>query len=167
MPGDGIKERRMRKGLCMILAAALLFGAALAETEAILPGGTYRMLVPDGMTYSAPETGAAEIHAWFSDELEINYTAYPRAVLFQTGEAQTLQTLAEKRIEAGENVEIRDVNGIPMLVYRLVDEADGAPGIGYLFEDGSRIIEILFWYATQAAADRTGDIIASVQRIQD
>ena len=52
-------------------------------------------------------------------------------------------------------------NGI--IPHRVTDETDGTPCIGYVFEDGDRIIEIFFWYATQEAADTTKTIMESIR----
>ena len=65
--------------------------------------------------------------------------------------------------EDGNEIEIRDVNGIEMVCFRVTDREDGAPCIGYVFEDGDWMIEIDFWYATQEAADRTTEIISSIR----
>lgn len=152
----------MKKLICLVLCALLFCGYALADTEVQLPGTCFMIPIPEGMEYSEPEEDGQEIYAWFSDSLEIDYTSYPKAMLFQQGEEQTLRRLAETRIAAGDTVEIRDVNGIEMLVFRMTDEADGTPGIGYLFENGEWMAEIDFWYATQEAADLTVKIISGI-----
>ena len=77
--------------------------------------------------------------------------------------SETLQETAESLVSSGEEAELREVNGVLMLIFRMTDEADGAPGIGYVFEDGDWIIEINFWYATQEAADETERIISSIK----
>ena len=75
----------------------------------------------------------------------------------------TLQQRAEAQAAKGSDVEMRTVNGIEMLVYRVTDEADGAPCIGYAFMDGTQTIEIFFWYATQEAADLTRRIMETIR----
>ena len=65
--------------------------------------------------------------------------------------------------EKGNEAEVRKVNGIKMVVFRMTDEADNAPGIGYIFEDGDLMIEVDFWYASQEAAELTEKIMASIR----
>ena len=55
------------------------------------------------------------------------------------------------------------MNGIKMVCVRMKDESDGAPGIGYIFEDGDLMIEIDFWYATQEAAEKTKLIMETIR----
>ena len=157
----------MKKAACLIFAFLLLFSCAEAGTETVLPGSRYTMIIPDGMEYSAPRDGEAEIHAWSSDTMEIDYFRYPKFSLFQPGEEQTLVKAAESRTDEGIETEIRNVSGIEMLVSRLTDETDGAPGIGYLFLDGNWVVEIFFWYATQEAADLTEQIILSIKGLPE
>ena len=59
-------------------------------------------------------------------------------------------------------MELRSVNGVEMLCFRILDESDKAPCIGYVFEDGDWMIEVDFWYATEEAARLTGSIISSI-----
>ena len=157
----------MKKAACLILALLLLFSCAEAGTETVLPGSRYTLSLPDGMQYSAPKEGEAEIHAWFSDTMEIDYARYPKSALFMPGEEQTLLKAAERRTDEGIEVEIRNVSGMEMLVFRATDETDGAPGIGYLFLDGNWAMEIYFWYATQEAADLTEQIILSIKGLPE
>ena len=156
----------MTKAFCLLVCLLLLAACAEAETEISLPGSRYLLDIPEEMQYSAPGEGDQGIHAWFSDSLEMDYACYPWSALFQPGEEQTLMTLAQLRTDGGFDVEIRDVRGIEMLVFRVTDETDGTPGIGYLFRDGNWAAEIYFWYATQEAADLTETIILSIHEGQ-
>ena len=121
--------------------------------------------LPDGMKYSAPEPEDYGMEAYTSDTLEMDFVSYPKEDAIRQGMAETLQETAENLTASGEEAELREVNGILMLVFRMTDEADGASGIGYVFEDGERIIEINFWYATQEAADRIVEIMSSIREI--
>ena len=153
----------MKKVLAFLVLIALLSGRALADRTVQLPGSRYTVEVPDWMDYSDGVDGGTGIDAYVSKDLEMDYLTYRREDAGLAGKGMTLREMAKKQKEAGSDVEIRKVNGIEMLVYRLTDEADGAPCIGYVFEDGDLLVEIIFWYATQEAADETGKIISSVK----
>ena len=148
----------MKKAVGFLICIVLLLCSAAAEQTVLLPGGRYALEVPDGMEYSPPAEGDEGIQAYVSDTLEMDYWAYPAAQ-----DAPTMQERAEKLAEGGTDAEIRKVNGIEMLVYRVTDEADGTPCIGYAFTDGDRIVEIIFWYATQDAAEMTKAIMESIR----
>ena len=152
----------MKKALCLIACLATLCGCAAAETDVLLPGSRYRLTIPDGMQYSEPRDGDDGFCAWYSDLLEIDCSRYPKMQLFAQGDERTIQRLAEMRTDDGIDVEVREINGIEMLVSWVTDEADGAPGISYLFFDGNWVEEVFFWYATQEAADMTAEIIMSI-----
>ena len=153
----------MKKLISLMICVVFLFGCALADKTVRLPGSRYTLEVPDWMEYSDGVDGNTGIDAYISKDLEMDYLSYRREEAGQAGREMTLLEMAKKQREAGSDVEIRKVNGIEMLVYRLTDEADGAPCIGYVFEDGDLLVEIIFWYATQEAADETGKIISSVK----
>ena len=152
----------MRKAVGLLICIVLLFSCAAAEQTVALPESRYVIDVPDGMEYSAPEAGDLGVHAYISETLEMDYRSDP---LEETafGQSESMRETAETLAAGGADVEMREVNGIEMLVYRVTDEADGAPCIGYVFEDGDRIIEIFFWYATQEAADTTKTIMESIR----
>ena len=139
----------MRTVLCILVCCLMLLSCASAEQEVLLPGGRYAVDVPDWMEYSEPVDGDAGVEAYVSKDLEMDYISYQKAEMI--------------RAEKGSKIELRKVNGIEMLCFRLVDEEDGTPCIGYLFEDGELLIEIDFWYATQEAADMTKTIMETIR----
>ncbi len=153
----------MKKVISLLICLILTFSFAAAEQTVTLPGTGYAVDLPDGLRYSAPEIADEGVHAWVSDTLEMDCQVYPREKVAAFGETGSLRESAEKLAEKGAEVELRDVNGIEMLVYRLKDSADGAPGIGYVFEYGDMIVEVIFWYATQEAADETKTIMESIR----
>ena len=77
------------------------------------------------------------------------------------------QRLAEIRTDAGIDVEIREINGIGMLVSWVTDEADGTPGISYLFFDGNWAEEVFFWYAGQEEAEVTAEVMMSIRETNE
>lgn len=152
----------MRKAAGLLICIVFLFSCAAAEQTVLLPESRYAVDVPDGMEYSAPENGDFGVHAYISETLEMDYRSDPREET-AFGQSASLRETAEKLAADGADVEMREVNGIEMLVYRVTDETDGTPCIGYVFEDGDRIIEIFFWYATQEAADATKAIMETIR----
>ena len=148
----------MKKAASLLICTVLLFSSAAAEQTVALPGNRYVIDVPDGMKYSPAEEADEGIEAYISDTLEMDYFSYS-----VTDDMLTLQERAEEQAAKGSDVEIRTVNGIEMLVYRVMDEADGAPCIGYAFVDGTQIVEVFFWYATQEAADLTKRIMETIR----
>ena len=157
----------MRKLISLLICLAFLTGCAAAEQEAVLPGGHYALSVPDWMDYSDPVDGDAGVEAYVSETLEIDFISYTKEEAVFRGMAETLQETAEERKEQGADVQLRRVGGIQMLCYRITDEEDGAPCIGYVFEDGDRMIEIAFWYATPEAADTAREIMETIRTIND
>ncbi len=148
----------MKRAISFLICTVLLLGSAAAEQTVVLPESRYVINVPDDLKYSPAEDGDEGIEAYISDTLEMDYCSYPTAE-----DAPTLQERAEKLVADGTDAEMRTVNGIEMLVYRVKDEADGAPCIGYAFMDGTQTIEIFFWYATQEAADLTRLIMETIR----
>lgn len=148
----------MKRAISFLICTVLLLGSAAAEQTVVLPESRYVIDVPDDLKYSPAEDGDEGIEAYISDTLEMDYCSYPTAE-----DAPTLQERAEKLAADGTDAEMRTVNGIEMLVYRVTDEADGAPCIGYAFMDGTQTIEIFFWYATQEAADLTRRIMETIR----
>ena len=153
----------MKKVFCLLILFALLPAFAAAEQEVLLPGGRYAVDVPDRMTYSAPEAGDSGVEAYISDTLEMDYRSYPVAEAAAFGLLPTLRESAERLAADGADVELREVNGIEMLCFRITDDADGAACIAYVFEDGEMLIEIDFWYATQEAAEKTKLIMETIR----
>ena len=153
----------MKKIVSLLICVILLCGTALAEQTVFLPNSRYTLDLPDGMKYSMPEPEDNGMAAYTSAALEMDYVSYPKADAVRQGMSETLRETAESLAASGEEAELREVNGVLMLIFRMTDEADGASGIGYVFEDGDWIIEINFWYATQEAADETERIISSIK----
>ena len=154
----------MKRWFCFLLCAALAFpAAALADREVQLPNSRYVIDVPDWMRFSEPREGDSGVYSYYSEMLEINYTSYRKEDALRQGMKATLRETAESRAESGADVELRSLNGIEMLCFRTKDDADGAPCIGYLFEDGEWIIEVDFWYATGEAARLTGEIMSTIR----
>ena len=157
----------LRKAFALLICTALLFSCAAAEQEVLLPGGRYAVDVPDWMEYSDPVDGNSGVEAYVSKDLEMDYFSYRKEDALQLGMADTLRETAEERRNGGADVELRKVNGIEMLCFRLTDDEDGTPCIGYLFEDADMLIEIDFWYATQEAADGTKAIMETIRAIEE
>ena len=155
----------IRKLICMLVCGVLMFGSAFAEQEVTLPGGRYALDVPDWMEYSDAVDGDAGVEAYISEELEMDFVSYPKETAIEFGMPETLKETAKEKRAEGIKVEIRKINGIEMLVFRVQDEEDDAQGIVYVFEDGELIIEINFWYATQEAADETKTIMETIREI--
>lgn len=153
----------MKRIISLILLMGMLAGCAAAEQAVELPGGRYVIDVPDWMDFSDAVDGDAGVDAYVSVDLEMDYIAYPKAEAVNLGMKETLRETAQERAAEGADVQLRKVNGIEMLCFRTCDEEDGAPCIGYVFEDGDLLIEIDFWYATQEAADETKKIISSIR----
>ena len=153
----------MKKVLGLLICVMLLGSFAAAEQTVTLANSRYTVDVPDDMEYSAAEETESGMEAYYSDTIEMDYVSYPKSAAKSIGMGETLQETAEKLMEDGNEIELRDVNGIEMVCFRVTDREDGAPCIGYVFEDGDWMIEIDFWYATQEAADRTTEIISSIR----
>ena len=156
----------MKRIACALMAAALmaaLCGSALADQKVRLPESSYRLTLPDGMQYDGPG-GSGESFAYVDESigLDISFFCYD-------GRGKTLEAIAPEIQGQCDSASIRQIqNGIKVLVYEVRDPADppqkGMKCIGYVMEDGSRIQEICFWYATQKAADLTGTIIESLHK---
>ena len=157
----------MKKAVSLLVFMALLFSCAAADQAVELPGNRYVIFLPEGMKYSAPAEGDARVQAYISEELEMDYLAYSREEATGFGMLPTLRETAEKLKENGTEAELREAGGVEMLVYRLTDDADGAQGICYVFEDGDTVIEVIFWFATQDAAERSKTIMESIREKQD
>lgn len=156
----------MKKGFALLVCIALLSGCALADQAVALPGSRYVVDVPDEMKYSEPQDVDEGVCAYISDTLEMDYLSYSLKDVAAPDPAESLQDRAKKLAEAGMDVQLRDVNGIGMIVYRVTDEADGAPGIGYVLIYGDTAIEVIFWYATQDAADTAKAIMESIRVVE-
>ena len=104
----------------------------------------------------------AKAHIANPDSYKFDYMGVEKEYKY-VNDLYTYRQGLEEQAAKGSDVEIRTVNGIEMLVYRVMDEADGAPCIGYAFVDGTQIVEVFFWYATQEAADLTKRIIETIR----
>lgn len=153
----------MKKVFGLLICIALLGSVAAAEQTVTLANSRYVVDVPDEMEYSSAEETESGMEAYYCDTMEMDYVSYPKSAAESIGMGETLQETAEKLMEDDNQVEIREVNGIEMVCFRVIDREDGAPCIGYVFEDGDWMIEIDFWYSTQEAADRTTEIISSIR----
>ena len=153
----------MKKVISFLTCMVLLFGIAAAEQTVALPDSRYVIDVPNEMKYSAPDQADNGVQAYKSDTLEMDYLSYSLEEATALGISGNMQETAELLAAGGAEAEVYEVNGIEMLVYRLMDDADGAPGIGYVFADGNSIIEIIFWYATQDAAETTKMIMETIR----
>ena len=102
--------------------------------------------IPDDMEYESPESSENGVETYFNNELEMDCFCYPKSEAVSLGMAETLKETVKALAEKGWEAELRKVNGIKMVCVRMKDESDGAPGIGYIFEDGDLMIEIDFWY---------------------
>ena len=151
---------RIGKCFALLLAVALLAaipaGGAAAEREITLPDGTHFLRIPEEMIYQAPSADETSLKGiWLLEpELEMLIFSY---------EAQnaTVDTLAEALVNAGRQAQVREIGGTEFLVFQDRDEADGAPCVGYSYLADGRMVEITFFYATQAAMDLTRTIMES------
>lgn len=151
----------MRKVLGLVTAVIILLGAAgaAAEQTVRLPESRYAVTMPDGMTYDGPTPDSDEAFAYVYEEigLEAGFFRYE-------GEGTGLTDVITKLLAGGaEDIRMTTVNGVEMLAFRYapVDES-GMKGVGYVLQDGDATLEILFWYATQEAADLTKTIMESI-----
>ena len=157
----------MKKSLALLTCIMLLFGCAAADQAVVLPDSRYVIDIPDGMKYSKPQNGDDGIHAYYSDTLEMDFLSYPMEDTAAPDPAEGLQDRAKKLTADGLEVELRRINGIDTIVYRITDETDGTPGIGYVLEDGGTVIEVIFWFATEEAANMTRTIMESIRETSD
>ena len=157
----------MKRRTCLILAVvlALCAGFAAAEQKVSLPASSYTLTLPDGLEYDGP--GSTE-----GDDAEFAYVSYDLGLdvefFVYDGKGATLEGMVQVLQENGEDADLYTVNGIKMLVYRR-DDPDQPPKkgmkcIGYALIDGDRVQEIVFWYANQAAADLTKEIMGSINK---
>ena len=154
----------MKKRVCLVLIGILLLGCcAQAEQTVILPNSHYELLVPDWMEYSDPVDGDQGVEAYISKDLEMDYISYTKEQAAERGLKDTLKESARFLNDNGMKAELRKVQGIEMLCYRVQDEADGTRCVGYAYISEDRMTEISFFYATQAAADLTASIMESFQ----
>ena len=155
--------KRLMCGMMVLALVLLCMGGALAEQEVQLPESSYRLTVPDGMEYDGPgDIPDDAAFAWVSGELGLDIQFFRQP---NDGGA-ALQAMADVIIGDGVDAEIRRINGIDMIAYRVADPQDppeqGMKCIGYVFLDGDAAQMLCFWYAKQEAADLTAEIIGSI-----
>ena len=154
----------MKKIIGLVICLMMLGGIAMADqTIELLPGLGYVVDIPDDMEYVSPEASENGVETYFTNDLEMDCICYPKSEAENLGMAETLKETVKVLTEKGWEAELRKVSGITMVCFRMKDESDGAPGIGYIFEDGDLMIEIDFWYATQEAAERTKTIMETIR----
>ena len=153
----------MRKwlGLVMVFLMAAGLGCAMADLEVQLPEESrYTVVIPDGMEYDGPGALDKASFAYVSDALGLD-------IIFSCSDGSQIRYLDDliPTLEGMgmEEVQPITVQNIPMIVYRYTpDDPTDMKCIGYIFQDGSQIQEIAFWYATQKAADLTKTIMESI-----
>ena len=153
----------MKKGFALLICIALLFGCAAADQTVTLPESRYVIDVPDDMAYSAPENGDDGVQAYISGSMEMDYLSYSLEKAAALGLSANMQETVEKLAASGFDARLYGINGVEMIVYRMTDRSDGAPGIGYVFADRDRIIEVMFWYASQDAAELSQKIMETIR----
>ena len=142
--------------LAGLLAAAAAPGTAEETGTVLLPGEHYTLRVPADMERLEGEEDEPLLFAFVGEDLELDVFAYET-------DGKTLTETAQELAAEGAETEIREVNGIETLCFHVLDESDGAPGIGYVFADGAGVVELVFWYGTAEAAGRTEEIINTLQ----
>ena len=150
----------MKKWLCLVCLMVLCAGCALADQAVQLPEDSrYTLLLPDDMVYDGPGKMDKASFAYVSEDLDAVFS------WSDAGSLRELRDMVPTLEENGmEEVELRQVAGLEMIVYRYIpDDPEAMQCIGYIFRDGNRIQEIAFWYATQDAADRTVSIMESIE----
>ena len=147
----------MKKLAALLAAVMMLMGFALADQTVTLPGGNYKISIPDDMTYSSQSRSDLPqfSFAYFSQTLEMD-------VFFYSSGGRSIMEMAEMLQADGVGAEVRQIGGRQMLCYRMTDEADGSKCIVYSMLDGGQVIEILFWYANSSAASQTEKIISGI-----
>lgn len=153
----------MKKVVLLAICLMMLCGTAMADQTVDLPQSRYVIDIPDDMDYESPEASENGVETYFTYDLEMDCFCFPKSEAGNLELADNLKEIARMLKEKGNEAEVRKINGIQMVVFRMKDEADNAPGIGYIFEDGDLMIEIDFWYASQEAADRTTAIMSSIR----
>ena len=143
--------------LLLILAATVCVSCALADgTDVALPDGGHYVTIPSDMIYQQPaheETNLQGIYL-LPPDMEMLVFSYPM-------ENHTVYTLAEALSASGTEAQVRRIGETDFLVFQDRDDADEAPCVGYSYVENGRMIEISFFYSTQAAMDLTVSIMES------
>lgn len=142
----------------LLMAALVLTGAAAEGREILLPDGVRRLTVPSEMSWQEPAADEVDLKGilLMPPELEMLIFAYDAGGL-------TVRETAEVLAEAGRQAEVREIAGTEFLVYQDTDEADGASCVGYSYIENGMMVEVSFFYASQAAMDLTRTIMESFQ----
>ena len=154
-------KRNNRRILAGILAAILCLatGAGFADQslEYCLPDGKHYLRLPMEMSWQQPSSDETDLMGiWLMPpDLEMLVFAYET-------QGTTVQALAEALTAAGKTAEVREIAGEDFLVFQDQDETDGASCVGYSFISEGMMVEISFFYATQAALDLTISIMESL-----
>ena len=156
--------RRLPAFLLALLLALAATPAALADQQVRLPDSAFTLTLPDWLEYDGPGDSPDDaLFAYVSEKhgLDIQFFREP-------ARDATVRTMAEVLIRDGMDASVERIGGIDMTVYRVVDPQDppeqAMQCIGYVFLDGETAWMIVFWYADQAAADETAEIIRSIRK---
>lgn len=154
---SGISRKAGGLLLALICGLSLWCGLAGAEnTTVMLPDGRHSVQIPAEMEYQAPAAEEKDLRGIFlmPPDLEMLVFAYDMP-------GMTIQGLAETLTGAGRTAETREIGGKEFLVFQDTDEADGTSCVGYSYLEGNQMVEVTFFYATQAAMDLTWTIMES------
>ena len=146
----------MKKRIAWILVCLLLFGCAAAEQTVALPGSQRMLSLPDAMQAMPLQPGDDALMAYLSPTLEMDVFSF----INETG--KSIQNVAEWMISEGNVAEIRRIADIEMVVFRKTD-MNGENCIGYNFLDGNQVLQVVFWYASQEAADQAESIMSTIR----
>ncbi len=160
--------KRLVCSFAVLMAAVLCVCCAFAEQTVTLPESSYRLTLPDEMTYDGPGNAAEGDDARFAyvwDEKKLDIGFFLRT---NPGGA-TLESIAGILREKDDSIAIYRIQGVEMIVYRTKDPGDDPTGRGmlcidYMFLDGDNIQEICFWYGSKEAAALTETIISSITK---
>jgi len=144
----------MKKGMALLAALVLLFSCALADQTVELPGGRRFLTLPDAMTPVSLKPGDDALMAYLSPTLEMDVFSFANET------DKSIHDVADWIVSEGYEAQIQRIGGIDMVVFQQTDET--ASCIGYNFLDGDQVLQIVFWYADQAAADQAGTIMAGI-----
>ncbi len=154
---SGISRKAGAALLALICGLSLWCDLAGAEnTTVMLPDGRHSVQIPAEMEYQAPAAEEKDLRGIFlmPPDLEMLVFAYDMP-------GMTIQGLAETLTGAGRTAETREIGGKEFLVFQDTDEADGTSCVGYSYLEGNQMVEVTFFYATQAAMDLTWTIMES------
>ncbi len=160
-----MNRRVARTLVCFTLLLVLTAGAtgAGAARAILLPDGVYAFAIPDALEWVPPDRSEQPLRGiWLSEELGLELEIF----LYPAG-GRTLEETATALTEAGRSAEIRDIGGLPVLCYRDLDEADGAPCIGYVYLLADQFTELTFWYGTEQAGEMTRAIMETLRPAEE